>query len=312
MGVLVSRLSALREQRVLFRLLHTGTVTARRDRLSRFHVGSDPNTADPRAKSYLLDFADEFPNHRRGGLCFGGDGYLYVAIGDEGGAGDLKNNAQDRSRLFGKILRLDVDQNANLAPYYGIRPDNPYAGTRRVPPGNLRVRLPQSVARFYDAQVGLDHRRGCGPAHVGRDRRGGEGRQLRLGLSRRPATLRPARQPVVSLCASAGAFQEPIHVYGHGEGSSVTGGYVFALAGRRDTFGAVTSSVISAAGGIWALSLTTASAMLLDGLRRTSSRRSDPHRGRPGPGGRLFADGSPSAAVSSRSSNEHDQHISLP
>jgi glucose/arabinose dehydrogenase len=61
-------------------------------------------------------------------MCFGSDGYLYIAIGDEGGAGDYDDNAQDRSRIFGKILRIDVDQNVDTTPYHGIPPDNPYAG----------------------------------------------------------------------------------------------------------------------------------------------------------------------------------------
>jgi glucose/arabinose dehydrogenase len=37
---------------------------------------------------------------------------------------DTNNNAQDRSRIFGKILRIDIDQNVDTQPYYGI-PDNP-------------------------------------------------------------------------------------------------------------------------------------------------------------------------------------------
>src|SRR5262249_28058710 len=53
------------------------------------------------------------------------DGYLYVAIGDGGGADDSANNAQTLSELLGKILRLDVNGSSG----YTIPPDNPFVST---------------------------------------------------------------------------------------------------------------------------------------------------------------------------------------
>ena len=48
-------------------------------------------------------------NHNGGWIGFGPDGMLYVAVGDEGLAGDPANNAQNRASLWGKMLRIDVD-----------------------------------------------------------------------------------------------------------------------------------------------------------------------------------------------------------
>jgi glucose/arabinose dehydrogenase len=99
------------------------------DRLSRFQVSAgDPDDADESTEKILFQISDRQGNHNGGALCFGDDGYLYVAIGDEGGGGDTYNNAQNRAVLFGKILRLDVDQNVDVEPYHGIPPDNPFVG----------------------------------------------------------------------------------------------------------------------------------------------------------------------------------------
>jgi glucose/arabinose dehydrogenase len=85
----------------------------------------DPNVANPDSGRVLLSIDDPFVNHNGGTIHFGPDGYLYVAIGDGGLAGDPYRNAQDLDNLLGKILRLDVDAEGP-APY-GIPADNPFA-----------------------------------------------------------------------------------------------------------------------------------------------------------------------------------------
>src|SRR5690606_26163867 len=60
-------------------------------------------------------------------IAFGPDGYLYVPLGDGGVTFDAVGNAQDRTKLLGKVLRLDVD-NPSGGLNYGIPPDNPYVG----------------------------------------------------------------------------------------------------------------------------------------------------------------------------------------
>jgi glucose/arabinose dehydrogenase len=54
-----------------------------------------------------------------GQLAFGPNGYLYIALGDGNPNGDFTGNAQNRSNLQGKILRIDVN-NPYLGRNYGI------------------------------------------------------------------------------------------------------------------------------------------------------------------------------------------------
>ncbi len=105
--------------------------------VSEFNVTpGNMDVADASSEKILL--IDDHPqlNHNAGTLMFGPDRYLYVSIGDGGGADDKdlghvedwykKNeggNGQDiEKNLQGNILRLDVD---NGSPY-GIPSDNPF------------------------------------------------------------------------------------------------------------------------------------------------------------------------------------------
>ncbi|OAI56770.1 hypothetical protein AYO49_03655 [Verrucomicrobiaceae bacterium SCGC AG-212-N21] len=114
-------------------------------RLARFKAtGTAGNynaatSADPATQAPLLTMRDEASNHNGGDLAFGADGYLYISLGDEGGANDQFNNARLINKDFwGQMLRLDVDNApVNLAPNphsavhagaYRIPRDNPFIG----------------------------------------------------------------------------------------------------------------------------------------------------------------------------------------
>lgn len=108
--------------------------------LSEFKVSmSNSNMADVSSERLLLQLDDAQGNHNGGTLAFSpADGYLYLAIGDGGGANDVGvnhvedwyaanagGNGQDvNANLFGNILRLDVDGGMP----YGIPADNPFVG----------------------------------------------------------------------------------------------------------------------------------------------------------------------------------------
>ena len=94
--------------------------------VARYHVSAtDANVADPASAQIILSVPHkQYTNHYGGLVVFGPDGYLYVGIGDGGGAGDPSGNGQNTASLLGKILRLDVDGGTP----YAIPPTNPFVG----------------------------------------------------------------------------------------------------------------------------------------------------------------------------------------
>lgn len=82
-------------------------------RLSRFTVPDGSQAADPASEQILIQQYDRQQFHDSGCMMFGPDGYLYYAIGDEGGSNDQYNVGQRiNGRLFSGIMRIDVDQKA--------------------------------------------------------------------------------------------------------------------------------------------------------------------------------------------------------
>ena len=110
--------------------------------------GHDPNVADP-TERILLTFDQPQFNHDGGQLAFGPDEMLYISTGDGGSSNDNNaghtggsqtvhdnvgrvsgtlGNAQDRTNLLGKVLRIDVHGTDGIGGEYGIPDDNPFEG----------------------------------------------------------------------------------------------------------------------------------------------------------------------------------------
>jgi glucose/arabinose dehydrogenase len=89
-----------------------------------FTVSGDPNLADPGSRRQVLAVTQPANNHNGGQIEFGPDGFLYVGLGDGGGANDQFGNGQDTTTLHGSMLRLDVDG----AMPYAVPAGNPFVG----------------------------------------------------------------------------------------------------------------------------------------------------------------------------------------
>lgn len=195
----------------------------RRTVLSEMRVAEGEEfRADSRTERVLLEYPHPLGNHWGGGLAFGRDGKLYVGIGDGGLRDDPYRLGQNLWSLHGKILRLDVDgRTGGLG--YGIPADNPFADRQEVRGEIWAIGFRNPWGMAFDRKTG---RLWC--ADVGQEKweevnviRKGEN----YGWGERDGPERmAARQGEPE---AAGPFVDPAHAYGHEEGISITGGYVY-------------------------------------------------------------------------------------
>ncbi|MCY3410424.1 MAG: PQQ-dependent sugar dehydrogenase [Candidatus Heimdallarchaeota archaeon] len=91
-------------------------------RISSFEEIS--NKLDPNTEFILMQIHQPYNNHNAGQIIFDSDGYLLITLGDGGSAGDPQNNAQNLKSLLGSILRVEYTGIGN----YSIPEDNPFKG----------------------------------------------------------------------------------------------------------------------------------------------------------------------------------------
>jgi glucose/arabinose dehydrogenase len=207
--------------------------------LSEFEVSSDnPNSADVNSEKVLMEIDKPQMNHNGGVIRFGPDGYLYISTGDGGGADDVgtghtpdTGNAQDLTKILGKILRIDVDSTA-AGKAYGIPADNPFLGNDSIPPEIYVYGLRNPAFMSFDRQTGTLY-----VGNAGQDlfesvfviaRGGNYGWHIREGTH----CFDPnnPRVPPAS-CSATGADGKPligpIVELGHDVGGTVVGGYIY-------------------------------------------------------------------------------------
>src|SRR5258705_3550427 len=83
------------------------------------------NTVNTTSEQNLFTVDQPEANHNGGGLAFGNDGFLYIGLGDGGGAGDMHGtigNALDLTTRLGKMLRISVTCNGTFT----VPSDSPF------------------------------------------------------------------------------------------------------------------------------------------------------------------------------------------
>ena len=192
------------------------------------------NGVAARTGRQLLFVDQPFENHNGGQLQFGPDGWLYVGMGDGGSGGDPGNRAQNLGRRLGKLLRINVNTKRPVVQIVGYGLRNPW-----------RFSFDRRGGDLYLADVGqsaweeIDHTPRSSPGLENYGWRVFEGNHR----------YEQRQQP-----SGPGKLVGPIAEYSHGQGCSVTGGYVYrgasvAAAQGRYFYGDYCS------GRIWSLRL---------------------------------------------------------
>ncbi|HEV8378220.1 MAG TPA: PQQ-dependent sugar dehydrogenase [Tepidisphaeraceae bacterium] len=197
---------------------------------------SNPDVADASiAPRILMRIAEPQSNHNGGALRFGNDGMLYISLGDGGGGDDFSGsitsttdghtnpngNGQDTTNVYGKILRINPTGNNSVNGKYGVPSDNPFFGSLtavneifayglRNP---FRINFDRPTGKLYVGDVGQGQREEVDIVTSGQN----YGWAFMEGT--RPSTVRPPPPGFTSVA--------PIGEYTHGDGRSITGGYVY-------------------------------------------------------------------------------------
>ncbi len=133
--------------------------------LVEFRVSpGDPNVADPVPVRELIRITKPQFNHDAGDIAFGPDGFLYMSMGDGGGANDgladnppshgPGGNGQNMGTMMGKMLRIDV----NSGNPYAIPPSNPFVNVAGALPEIWALGLRNPYRFCFDDGAGGDGR----------------------------------------------------------------------------------------------------------------------------------------------------------
>ena len=204
-------------------------------------MANDPLKVNPGSEKILLQIDKPFFNHNSGRILFGPDDYLYIGVGDGGGnGGDVgmghspQGNGQDTSVLLAKILRIDVDHGTP----YAVPPDNPFVGGKGRPEiFAYGVRNPWGISfdrggrhELFAVDVGQDLWEEVNIIVKG----GNYGWNVREGFQCfNPKAFKKPPPDCPTSGVDGKPFIDPILAYAHptggqgGEGTSITGGYVY-------------------------------------------------------------------------------------
>lgn len=191
--------------------------------LSEFSVSEEPNMADPTSEKIIFRIDQPEANHNGGQILFGKEDYLYLGLGDGGGAGDQHGsigNGQDITTALGSIIRIDV----NSGDPYSIPSDNPFVDSEGLDEiyswgfrNPWRFSYDEESDMMIIADVGQDQweeiNRMDGPGNFG----------WRILEATHPYDIDLADELGIDI----DSLVDPIHEYSHSLGRSITGGYIY-------------------------------------------------------------------------------------
>jgi len=262
-------------------LFYTGTTTGLGlvDRVSQFRLVAGGTTLDPASEIELFNVDDPEDNHNGGNIAFGPDGFLYIGIGDGGGANDGGSgsahgsigNGQLLTTLLGKMLRIDVSA-TSMATTYTIPADNPYVGNARCnASGTGTANCPEIYAYglrnpwrwSFDSggtrQLWLNDVGQGAREEIDIITRGGNyGWRCREGTLNTGFACGPNPSPIA-----------PVAQYDHNQGYSTTGGFVYRGSAIPALYGRYVFGDFS--GIVWHIALDTVPTLTLTSASEIST-----------------------------------------
>lgn len=236
--------------------------------LSRFGLDQEnTDVADAESEVIIMEVEQPYANHNAGQLAFGPDGYLYIALGDGGSAGDPLGNGQNLTTLLGSILRIDVSGLSGPGDYE-IPADNPFVGIEGAREEIWAYGFRNPWRFSFDLETGLLWAGDVGQNSWEEIDVVTKGANYGWNIMEGSQCYFPATG-----CNQSG-LTLPVIEYDHSQGCSVTGGYVY----RGDQIASLRGYYIYGdycSGNIWALaydgSVVTDNVLLVDsGLSITS------------------------------------------
>jgi glucose/arabinose dehydrogenase len=217
---------------------HHETVTW--SRVSRFTMDRASGRLRPESEQVLIHQRKRIIFHVGGPLFFHPrDGFLYIAVGDEGGQQDSLNNAQRIDHnLFAGVLRIDVDRRGGSVSHpIRKQPADGETAHYFIPSDNPFVGVPGALEEFYAIGLRSPHRMTYDPvedvAWIGEIGQAAREEIEVLQIGRAPQNFQWAFQE-----GSQKGFkpkpERPLGIltdaaweYGRDLGRSVIGGYVY-------------------------------------------------------------------------------------
>ena len=252
-----------------FVYLYYSASNPRRSVISRFSFDQSEDSIVATSEEELLVVEQPFGNHNGGDIHFGPDNFLYISLGDGGGAGDPFGHGQDTTTLHGSVLRIDLSENdPSCMRAYRIPEDNPFAASGcGANPNEPRPEIwawgLRNVWRMsFDNTTGL-----LWAGDVGQDQKE-EISILEQGFNYgwKPVEADICYQPECRL----NDFAPPVYSYPHTEGQSVTGGLVYRGSQLPELWGQYVFGDYES-GRIWSLDQTGEVELLSESRRKITS-----------------------------------------
>jgi glucose/arabinose dehydrogenase len=185
--------------------------------VSEFTIPDGSSVPDPATERVVVEVPQPAANHNGGMIAFGPHGDLWIGMGDGGGANDRYGNGQRGDTLLGAMLRLSVEPGSSAQ---GSERNGAFAS-----PEIAAIGLRNPWRFSFDGETLWIADVGQGDIEeVNRVSADTPGLNFGWPLYEGSACF---AGPCDGVDAANRPLTWPVHEYGHDEGCSVTGGYVY-------------------------------------------------------------------------------------